>query len=186
MARYGGLLDACALVPIALADTLLRVAERGLYRPLWSSRILAEAADAVCAVHPHLDPEFVARRFREMDEAFEDARVTGWQRLVRGIDLPDPDDRHVVAAALRGGAQTVVTFNLKDFPEHALGPLDLTAVDPDTFLLDQLDLAPPVVLDVLHEQAEHTRRPPLDVDDLLARLARAGVPAFADEAARHL
>lgn len=87
---------------------------------------------------------------------------------------------------MRGGAQAIVTFNLKDFPGAALDPVDLVAVDPDTFLLDQLDLAPVVVLDVLHEQARHTRRPPLDIRDLIARLDRAGVPGFADEAAGHL
>lgn len=137
-------------------------------------------------MHPTLEPEVVARRFRDMDDAFEDALVTGWEPLETGIDLPDPDDRHVLAAALRGGAQAIVTFNLKDFPEDVLGPLDLTAVHPDQFLLDQFDLAPPVVLDVLCEQAAHTRCPRLDVEDVIARLARAGVPGFADEAARHL
>jgi hypothetical protein len=68
----------------------------------------------------------------------------------------------------------------------ALAPLDIAAVHPDTFLLDQLDLAPPLVLDVLREQAAHTRRPKLDVEDVVARLARAGTPGFADEVTRHL
>lgn len=187
MARYAALLDACALMPIALTDTLLRVAERGLYRPLWSQEILDEARDAIRDVHPHLDPDAVTRRFREMTDAFEDALVTGWEALVTGITLPDPDDRHVLAAAMRGGAQANV-----DVQPQGLSPgatpalLDVAAVDPDTFLLDQLDLTPVVVLGVLHEQAEQTRRPRLDVEDLLVRLARAGVPGFADEAARRL
>jgi hypothetical protein len=186
LARFAALLDACALVPIALADTLLRVAECGLYRPLWSAPILDEAACAVRAIHPAVGAALVARRFAAMTETFEDAGVVGWEPLVDGLTLPDANDRHVVAAALRGGAQAVVTFNLKDFPDEALGPLDLAAIHPDTFLLDQFDLAPPLVVDVLHEQALHTRRPPLTVEDLVARLARAGVPAFADEVARHL
>jgi predicted nucleic acid-binding protein len=186
MARYGAVLDACVLVPIVLADTLLRVAERGLYRPLWSRLILDEAQDAVLAVHPDLDREAVARRFQDMDDTFEDALVTGWEPLLDGIALPDPDDRHVLAAAMRGGAQAIVTSNLKDFPAETLAPLDIAAVHPDAFLLDQLDLAPPVVLDVLREQAAHTRRPKLDVGDVVARLARAGAPGFADEVTRHL
>jgi hypothetical protein len=186
MARYGGLLDACALVPIVLADTLLRIAERGLYRPLWSRPIIDEAQDAVLTVHPDLHPEVVARRFQDMNDTFEDALVAGREPLLDGLVLPDADDRHVLAAAMRGGAQAIVTFNLKDFPDATLAPLDITAVHPDTFLLDQLDLAPPVVLDVLREQAAHTRRPRLDVEDVVARLARAGVPGFADEVTRHL
>jgi predicted nucleic acid-binding protein len=73
LARYALVLDACVLVPIALADTLLRIAEHELYRPLWSDRILAEAADAVLEVHSDIPPEQVGKRFAAMDEAFEDA-----------------------------------------------------------------------------------------------------------------
>lgn len=184
MPRYTALLDACVLVPIALADTLLRVAERELYRPLWSERILDEAADAVLEIHPDLAPDVVARRFAAMKDAFEAACVEGWEIFEATLTLPDPDDRHVVAAAMRGRADAIVTANLRDFPDETLAPLEIAVVHPDDFLLDQLDLAPRVVLDVLREQAAHTRNPPLTPTDLLARLGRAGVPAFADEAGR--
>lgn len=184
MPRYTALLDACVLVPITLADTLLRLAERELYRPLWSERILAEAADAVLEIHPDLSPGVVAKRFAAMNDAFEDAHVEGWEALESTLTLPDPDDRHVVAAAMRGRADAIVTANLRDFPDETLAPLEIAVVHPDDFLLDQLDLAPRVVLEVLREQAAHTRNPPLTPTDLLARLARAGVPAFADEVSR--
>lgn len=184
MARYTALLDACVLVPIALADTLLRVAERELYRPLWSERILTEAAHAVLRVHSELTPDVVAKRFAAMQATFEGASIEGWEGIEASLSLPDPDDRHVVAAALRGHADVIVTANLVDFPDRALRPLGLVAVDPDDFLLDQLDLAPRVVLDVIREQAAHTRNPPLTATDLLTRLARAGAPTFADEAGR--
>jgi hypothetical protein len=81
MPRYGAVLDACVLVPIALADTLLRVAEKGLYRPLWSDRILAEAQQAIEEIHPGID---VQKRFTDMREAFDDALVTGWEELETG------------------------------------------------------------------------------------------------------
>jgi predicted nucleic acid-binding protein len=182
--RYTALLDACVLVPIALADTLLRVAERELYRPLWSERILAEAADAVLEIHPDLAPDVVAKRFAAMNDTFKDAPVEGWEIFEGTLTLPDPDDRHVVAAAMRGRADAIVTANIRDFPDETLAPLEIAVVHPDDFLLDQLDLAPRVVLDLLREQAAHTRNPPLTPTDLLTRLARAGVPAFADEAGR--
>ncbi len=79
MARYAAVLDACVLVPVALADTLLRIAERDLYRPLWSARIAAEAIDAIVEIHPDIPPEQVQRRFAAMDDAFEDARIDGWE-----------------------------------------------------------------------------------------------------------
>jgi hypothetical protein len=181
MPRYTAVLDACVLVPIALADTLLRVAEKGLYRPLWSGRILAEAQEATEEIHAGID---VGKRFTSMREAFSDALVTGWEELEPGIRLPDEDDRHVVAAAIRGGADAIITANLADFPATALGPPGLEAVHPDDFLLDQLDLSPPTILQVIREQAARTRRPPLAPRDLATLLGRAGVPGFADEIVR--
>jgi len=119
-----------------------------------------------------------------MREAFDDATVVGWEELEPGIYLPDTDDRHVVAAAVRGGAQGIITANTKDFPAVALKPLGLEAVHPDDFLLDQLDLSPPTLLQVIREQSAHTRRPPLTPRDLATLLGRAGVPDFADEILR--
>ena len=119
-----------------------------------------------------------------MREAFSDAMVTGWEELEPGIRLPDPNDRHVVAAAVRGGADAIVTANLADFPAAALSPLGLEAVHPDDFLLDQLDLSPPTLLELIREQAARTRRPPLTPPDLATLLGRAGVPGFADEILR--
>ena len=119
-----------------------------------------------------------------MREAFDDATVVGWEELEPGIYLPDTDDRHVVAAAVRGGAHGVITANTIDFPAVALKPLGLEAVHPDHFLLDQLDLSPPTLLQVIREQSAHTRRPPLTPRDLATLLGRAGVPDFADEILR--
>lgn len=181
MARYTAVLDACVLVPIALADTLLRVAEKGLYRPLWSDRILGEAQEATKEIHPGID---IGKRFISMREAFGDALITGWEELESGVRLPDQDDRHVVATAIRGGADVIITANLADFPATALGPFDLEAVHPDEFLLDQLDLSPPTILQVIREQAAYTRKPPLTPRDLATLLGRAGVPSFADEIVR--
>jgi hypothetical protein len=82
MPRYTAVLDACVLVPIALADTLLRVAEKGLYRPLWTDRILTETQAAIEEIHPGID---VSKRFAGMREAFNDALVTGWEELEPAI-----------------------------------------------------------------------------------------------------
>jgi predicted nucleic acid-binding protein len=175
------LLDACVLVPNALCDTLLRLAEQGFYRPLWSERILDEVQLAVQRVHPALDPSRIQRRVDAMKSAFEDAMVTGWEATCAGLDLPDPDDRHVLAAAIVGGGQSLVTFNLKDFPDERLLPTGIEAIHPDDFLLDQLDLHPGLALQVLIEQAADTRHPPIDLQALLNILDRCGVPRFVDQ-----
>jgi predicted nucleic acid-binding protein len=182
---YAALLDACVLVPTALCDSLLRFAEAGFYRPLWSERILDEVFDAVCRIHPEIDSARVRRRLEVMSTAFADANVVGWEAVVAGLDLPDPDDRHVLAAAIAGSAQSLVTFNLKDFPVEPLAPTGIEARHPDEFLLDQLDLFPSLALEVLVNQANDMRRPPSDLAGLLNRLERCGVPSFA-EAVRRL
>ena len=184
MARYAVVLDACVLVPVTLADTLLRVAEHNLYRPLWTSRIIDEAAGAIAEIHPDISRERIRQRFTAMDDAFEDARIEGYEGLIDGVTLPDPDDRHVVAAALQGRGDSIVTANIRHYPESVLDPLNIDVIHPDSFLLDQLDLAPALILDVLYQQAAHTRRPPLSPVDVVARLARAGAPSFADEVGR--
>ena len=184
MAPYTVVLDACVLVPITLADTLLRLAERDLYRPLWSERILDEAMEATLKVHPDLSGAPVERRFAAIRATFEDACVMGWESVELVLPLPDPNDLHVLAAALRGQADAIVTANLRDFPADHLKSLDLEVIHPNDFLLDQLDLDPRTVIDTIREQAAHTRHPPLEPVDLLARLARCGVSGFADEIGR--
>ena len=183
---YAALLDACALVPVSLADTLLRVAEHGLYRPLWSEQLIDETQHAILRVHPGIDPAGVTRRFAAMRDYFPDAMVTGWEPLEASLQLPDPDDRHVLAAAIRGNAQAIVTFNLKDFPAQVLDPFDIEAIHPDDFLGHQLELAPELVRQALREQAAATAKPPLPIASLLQTLDRAGCPTFAAECREQL
>lgn len=178
---YAVLLDACVLVPNALCDTLLRLAERGFYRPLWSQRILDEVKQAILAVHPEIEEARVEGRIAALKGAFDDAMVVGWEQTCAGLDLPDPDDRHVLAAAIKGGAQSLLTFNLKDFPGPYLATTDIEVVHPDEFLLDQLDLYPGLALQVLTEQAADLTNPRSDLAGVLNRLERCGVPRFADE-----
>ena len=181
MAGFVALLDACVMVPIALTDTLLRLGEAELYRPVWSQKILDEARAAILDVHPDEDPGRVDARLRSMNEAFEDACVQNWEPLVEGLALPDDNDRHVLAAAIRGNAGAIITNNVRDFPSHELDKYGLHAVTPDEFLLDQLDLAPATVVNAVGQQAADTRRPQLTVDNVLDALSRASAPTFAVE-----
>lgn len=186
MARFSALLDACVLVPIALADTLLRLAEADLYRPLWSETILDEMVMALEEIHPDLGDGRARHRAEVMQKQFEDACVTGWQGLLSGLELPDPDDRHVLAAALRGRADVIVTANLSDFPESVLRTFNLGLQSPDDFLLNQLDLDPDRTIQALREQAVAARRPSRTVSESLTLLGRCGVSRFAEAAARQL
>lgn len=186
MARFSAFLDACVLVPVSLADTLLRLAEADLFRPLWSERVLDEMVDAIDEVHPDLGPGSARHRAEVMCSAFPDAMVEGWQNLVPGFTLPDPDDRHVVAAALRGRADMIVTANVRDFPPAVLAAVGLEVQHPDEFLLNQLDLEPDLTIATLHRQAAATKRPAITAKALLGHLARCGVPDFAAAAGPQL
>jgi hypothetical protein len=178
---FTAFLDACVLLPVALGDTLLRAAEADLYRPAWSPRVQDEVRRAFTLVRPDLPPARIEARLRAADREFPDALTTGFEPIENGLALPDPDDRHVVAAAVAARADAVVTANLADFPDAVLGPLGLHAVGPDDFLLDLLDLAPGRMRGIVQEQAAATSRPALDVDDVLIALGRAGAPRFASE-----
>jgi hypothetical protein len=120
-----------------------------------------------------------------MRRFFRDAEVTGYEDLIEGMPN-DPKDRHVLAAAVRGGAETVVTANLADFPPDALKAFEIEPVHPDDFLLDQLDLQPRATIEALERQVARYKREPLTVAGLLGRLHRTGVPNFASEMRRHI
>lgn len=177
---FPALLDTCVLYPPYLCDTLLRLASASTYRPLWSNDILEELRRNVAERGIAID-----RRIAHMRQAFPDATVDGYGPLIESM-TNHHKDRHVLAAAVRGSAEVIVTRNIRDFPEPALVPYDLSAVHPDDFLLDQLDLYPGVTLQVLERQAASYRREPTTVLGVLSRLERDGVPGFAAEVRRHL
>lgn len=140
MAEPRALLDACVLVPMVKADVLLEFAHQGAYHPLWSGRILDEVARAVpTASRGRVTLEKARRRTEIMDETFQNAGVEHQRELeLRITGLPDPDDRHVVAAAISGRASVIVTENLRHFPNKELELWGLRAVSSDEFLVDLL------------------------------------------------
>ena len=112
---------------------------------------------------PDLNADRLARTRDLMNHAVRDVLVENYEDLIDGLDLPDPNDRHVLAAAVRCGAQVIVTWNVKDFPAEKLSPYNLEAQDPDEFLLNVIDLRPSTVSKPLNDrpQALETRPPRL-------------------------
>ena len=173
--------DSCALFGGTLNDTLLRLGELGAYRLMWSEDILQELERNLAE---RVSEPAAARRVGGMRAAFPDAAVVDYSDLVDSMNC-HPKDRHVLAAAVRGRAEVLVTFNLKDFPPAAIRGHAITVLHPDDFLLDQLDLHPALVRTALSSQVADAQRPPLTVPRLLGILSRSGVPRFAAEAQRH-
>lgn len=180
MSRPVAVLDACTLVPIRLATTLLWLAESGLFQPLWSDPILDEVNRTLPKVG--LSPEDASRRIRMMREAFgAEALVEEFDDLIDQMAC-DPKDRHVLAAAVRGGANTLVTFNLKDFPDEAAATHGIEILHPDTFLVGLLGGHAETVVSTLERETAVFQNPPQTVTDFLASLT-ATVPMFANLAA---
>ncbi len=114
------LYDANVLYPSMLRDLLIRIAQAGLVQAKWTDRILDEAFDNLTANRPDLDYQKLRRTRDLINRAIRDCLVTGYEPLIEVVDLPDPDDRHVLAAAIKAHAQVIVTDNLKDFPPDVL------------------------------------------------------------------
>ncbi|HEV2952482.1 MAG TPA: PIN domain-containing protein [Candidatus Dormibacteraeota bacterium] len=174
---FGVVLDTCVLYPYSLCDVLLRLAERELYDPYWSERILEELERTL--VKDRHTPEQAARRIAAMRRTFPSAVVPAdaVQRLERAM-TNDEGDRHVLAAAVASPAEAVITFNLRDFPVESCEPHEIEAVHPDAFLIGLYDLDPPTVETSIEAQAAALRRPPISRPELIEMLMRS-VPRFA-------
>jgi hypothetical protein len=171
-------LDANVLYGAFGRDVLLRLAAAGLYRPRWTARIEAEWVGALLAARPDLGTAQLARTCASMARAFPDAEVTGYEEREDELRLPDPDDRHVLAAAVKCGAGEVVTWNLSDFPEAALRPLGVEAVSPNTFVGSMVEADAGRVVDALRQHRARLRHPPLTDEAYLGHLERAGLAAL--------
>ncbi|MCK2242395.1 MULTISPECIES: PIN domain-containing protein [unclassified Crossiella] len=167
--------DACVLYPSTLRDLLIRIARAGLVQARWTNRILDEVFDSLRAHRPDLAPDALARTRKLMVCAVRDCLVTNYEPLEAGLELPDPDDRHVLAAAIKARAQVIVTNNLKDFPPGQVGQWDIEAKSADDFVLDQIDLDAKVVWGCVQQIAYARRRPPERPEDTLLALERNGL-----------
>jgi predicted nucleic acid-binding protein len=167
--------DANILYPAPLRDLFIRLAQAGLVRARWSDTIHDEWIRNVLKDNPRLSAARLARTRDLMNEAVRDCLVTGYEDLIASLSLPDPDDRHVLAAAIRAGASIIVTYNLIDFPVAALTPFDIEAQHPDDFLGGLFDLAPGVVCAAIKRQRESLHSPPKTAEELLATLESEGL-----------
>lgn len=115
-----------------------------------------------------------------MNEAIRDVRVTGYDELIPSLQLPDPDDRHVLAAAIRCSAQTIVTQNVRDFPKETLAKYGIEAQHPDELIEHLIDLDGETLGELVVATAADKRRPPMTPQEIVASLRAAGLARSAD------
>ena len=173
-------LDANVLFPLTVRDTLLRAAAADFYQLRWSREILDETERSLCATGT-MSAAKAARLRAVMEEHFPEALATDYEPLI-GVMQNEVKDGHVVAAAVKAGAQVIVTGNLKHFRPL---PDGIEAQSCDVFLCNRFDLDPDVFIELLREQAADLRKPPVSFEGLLDRLARV-VPDFVAGVREHI
>ncbi|MEI8020135.1 MAG: PIN domain-containing protein [Schlesneria sp.] len=175
MSQITVIYDACVLYPAPLRSLLMYLAMTDLYRARWTNEIHEEWMRNVAKNIPNFTRQ-QAETIRDLMNAHVlDCLVSGYEALVPSLTLPDAGDRHVLAAAIHCGADTIVTFNLKDFPDEALRPYGIEAQHPDDFLSEQIDLAPSTVCGAAHQQRQSLKKPPMTVEQYLTSLERQGL-----------
>lgn len=167
--------DACVLYPAPLRDLLMHLALSGPYRARWSERIHEEWMSALLRQRPDLSRGDLEWTRQQMDTAVPDALVRGYESLEPSLQLPDPDDRHVLAAAILCGAGAIVTYNLKDFPDEVLAAYGITAQHPDEFVGHAFDLSPAAVCKAVRDQRASLQHPPKTVEELFDTYLQQGL-----------
>ena len=172
-------LDANVLYPVTQRAVLMELARADAFAPLWTEAVHQEWMRNLAAKEPHIKPAQIARLRALMEAYVGNVMVTGYEMLIDGLILPDLDDRHLLAAAIHGGASVIVTSNLKDFPAGTLALYNITAEHPDAFVLRLLTDDPDRVLSALADDRADLVNPPLSVDQYLAILERGGLATTA-------
>lgn len=170
--------DACVLYPAPVRDMLMEIAISDLVQAKWTDRIHEEWIFNLVKHRPEIEKR-IQRTRTLMDAAIPDALVRDYESLIDGITLPDPRDSHVLAAAIKCGAQIIVTANLKDFPQVYLAPYGIEAVHPDEFIEHQFGLNQGAVIACAKRIRSRLQNPEKSAEEYLEILYSSGLPVTA-------
>lgn len=191
--RYTAFIDACTLTSVLRRNLLLTLAEAEFFRVRWSAPVLDETRRAIAKMLEAKGrsngeaSERAAKAVESIKAAFEEAEVTDFEHLIAVCGaLPDPDDAHVLAAALKTQAATIVTENLKDFPASLLESLNIEARSADDFIADTIALDTGRAVAAIRTMRERLQRPEKSADDLLLDMEAAGLIVTVDVLRSHM
>ena len=176
--QFTAMLDTNVIYPVIIRDLLFWFAHYDMYTPKWSIHIFDEWK--VVMIRKGISEEEAERRVQKANYAFPDALVTHYEGLIENLILPDSNDRHVLAAALKVNANIIVTNNTKDFPEDYLSSFGLKVTTADDFLTDIIDLNPEIAVKAFREMVMNKINPDLDEYEVLASLRKIGLNNTAD------
>lgn len=175
MRRPVAFLDANVLYSAPTRDLLMHLALLGVFRPRWTDRVHEEWISTLLRNRPDLTRDRLEKTRRLMDAHAGDSLVEGYESLIPTLDLPDPADRHVLAAAIRGGADGIVTLNRQDFPDRSLAPFGIASWKPDDFICSLFDTTPVLVVEAARRQRANLHRSRPDAAAFLDTLERNGL-----------
>jgi hypothetical protein len=168
------LFDACVLYPQTLRDLLLNLARTALFRARWTDLINEEWTRKLLEKNPG-NAVRVARTLALVNRSVEDCLISGYEAVIPTLQLPDPDDRHVLAAAIVGQADLIITLNLKDFPPEQLEPFGIEVQHQDTFVAHLIGLDQEVVCAAIRQMRERYKNPPMTAAEYLDSLEKKGL-----------
>ena len=176
--RFTCVLDTNVMYPLWTRDLLLWFAYFDLYTPKWSNNIFEEWLQVM--IRKGVSREEALKRTHKANLAFPDALVKDYEFLIESLSLPDPKDRHVLAAAIKTNANLIVTNNLKDFPADYLARFSLSAKCPDDFFADIIDLNHHLAVRALQKLVQNKKRPPYSISEVLQIFRNSGLNNTAD------
>lgn len=175
MVRVTAIYDACVLFPAPLRDLLNRMAAAEIVRARWTEEILDECFRAILRSRKDLHSNALSRTRSLLIQAVPDCIVTGYEHHIASLNLPDENDRHVLAAAIECKASIIVTANLGDFPDETLSRYSIRAQHPDQFVRGLIDEHPFTIAAIVTRQASLLQRPSVTTDQLLSTFAQCGL-----------
>ncbi len=176
--RFTCVLDTNVIYPIEIRDLLFWFAYFELFTPKWSNHIFDEWEKVM--KEKGVEENEIKKRTNRANLAFPDALVTNYEPLIETLELPDPKDRHVMAAAIKTNANLIVTNNLKDFPEEYLSRFGLSAKSADDFITDIIDLNHDKAVKAFKKLVLNRRNPDLDEYEVLDVMRKNGLKESAD------
>jgi len=176
MANFTAMFDACVLYPAPLRDLLMSIALTDQFRARWTDAIHAEWTRNLLHDRPDIARPQLQKIIELMNRAVPDCLVTNYEDIIASLQLPDPDDRHVLAAAIKCQADVIVTNNLKDFPKAVLSRYDIDVQSPDVFLSHLFDLNQTAFCSAVRQQRERLKNPSYAAHELLDTFYRQGLP----------
>jgi len=175
------ILDACVLYPAPLRDLLMHLTLADLYKAKWTNAIHEEWITSALSIRSDLTRDQLERTRSLMDLHAEDCLVDDYESWIPRLALPDPADRHVLAAAIVSSASFIVTFNLKDFPEKQLVDYGIKATHPDDFVSELVDSLPMAAIKAVRRHHSSLKNPPKTIDQYLGTLKKQGMKKFVNK-----